>query len=148
MNLLSEVRKDIDEWIDRITAPRKELGGNSICQYASRQYTLSDGFNIPEKINSVHICLINKTVKLGELKRICNKLNKHYQELVFLPDHKRSRTNINGIETGNGKHNLVLIQPKRKLTESRKVLAKTDYYTYWSKKYLKEILQEDYELLD
>jgi len=148
MNLLPEVRSDIDEWINRITCPRKELGGHAICPFASKKYTLSDGFDVPETIKSVHICVLSKRLKQGELKRICNRLNEHHDDLVFLPDHKKNTGNINGLLTGNGKHNLILIQPKRKLTETRKTLVESDYYSYWSKKYLKEILKEDYEVLD
>ena len=48
------------------------------------------------------------------------------------------------MQTNNGKYNLVLCQPRKDLTEARKKLAKTEYYDYWDKNYLEEVLEEDY----
>jgi len=33
------------------------------------------------------------------------------------------------------------------LTEARKKLAKTNYYDYWDKNYLKEVLEDDYGII-
>ena len=140
--------KDIQDWIDRITEPREELGGNKICPYASTNYTLSIGTKIPDQIESVHICVMTDRLSQDNLQTICDRFNKAQNDLVFLPDHKDSKANINGILTGNGKHNLILIQPKIKLRNAREKLAESDYYTYWTEDYLKEILKEDYELLE
>ena len=148
MNSLLEARKHIDLWIDKITQPREELGGNKICPYALKNYTISYGFEIPENIKTVHICLMNDFIDCDRMKTMCDKLNKLFPDLIFLSDHKTNQGNINGILTGNNKYNIILVQPKQKLRKSRKSLVKTDYYSYWSEDYLKEILREDYELLD
>ena len=70
--------------------------------------------------------------------------NRVYQNYKFIADHRKSKTFINGVQTNNGKYNLVLCQPRKDLTEARKKLAKTEYYDYWDKNYLEEVLEEDY----
>ena len=52
------------------------------------------------------------------------------------------------IKTNNGLYNLILSQPKKELSEFRKKLVKTNYYSNWDEDYLKEILQEDYYLIE
>ena len=39
----------------------------------------------------------------------------------------------------------MLCQPRKDLTEARKILGKTNYYDYWDEKYLQEVLEEDYK---
>ena len=46
------------------------------------------------------------------------------------------------------KYNLILCQSKRKLNKIRKKLMETDYYTYWTEDYLKEILGDDAKYLE
>jgi hypothetical protein len=41
--------------------------------------------------------------------------------------------------TGNGEYPVILVQPKNKLLEARSSLEKTNYYSYWSEEYKKEI---------
>jgi len=41
-----------------------------------------------------------------------------------------------------------LCQPREELTEARKKLAKTDYYSYWDKYYLREVLEDDYKTVE
>ena len=61
--------------------------------------------------------------------------NRVYKNYKFIADHRKSKTFINGVQTNNGKYNLVLCQPRKDLTEARKKLAKTEYYKYWDKTY-------------
>ena len=42
----------------------------------------------------------------------------------------------------------MLCQSRKELTEARIKLAKTDYYKYWDKNYLKEVLEEDYKVVN
>jgi len=65
----------------------------------------------------------------------------------FFEDCASYNTFINGVQTNNGKYNLILGQPKEKLKKFREQLAKTTYYTHWDKEYLKEILGNDYDEL-
>ena len=74
--------------------------------------------------------------------------NRTYKKYKFIADHRKSNTKINGVPTSNGKYNLVLCQPREELTEARKKLAKTDYYKYWDKNYLEDVLEEDHKVVE
>ena len=63
----------------------------------------------------------------------------------FLSDAKNEDTFINGVQSNNGKYNLVLAQPRKDLLLARKKLAKTNYYDNYDENYLKEVLEEDYD---
>ena len=70
-----------------------------------------------------------------------------YEDYKFIADHGKTNTFINKIQSNNGKYNLVLVQPRKDLTEARIKLAKTSYYDYWDENYLKEVLEDDYDLI-
>ena len=57
-------------------------------------------------------------------------------------------TFIHGVQTNNGKYNLILAQPTQKLRKFRESLAKTEYYDLWDDDYLKEILGDDYDIVN
>ena len=71
---------------------------------------------------------------LGEI------LSWQYPDIIFLPDHKDRKTFINGVQTNNGKHNLLLCQLRSRLKIARDKLKKSNYYSFWTEDYLKEIL--------
>jgi hypothetical protein len=76
-----------------------------------------------------------------------DEYNLKYEDYKFIADHGKTNTFINKIQSNNGKYNLVLVQPRKDLTEARINLAKTSYYDYWDENYLKEVLEEDYDLI-
>lgn len=145
---------DLKEWISAIAVPQEDLGGMAICPFASLAARFSmirvEGEIVPptDLDFDVVIYLLPETVSLESMVELCDNLNKTYDSLVFLPDHKDRNTHINGVQTNNGKHNIILCQPKDKLRSARKALMKTKYYTYWSEDYLREIFGEDYGNLD
>jgi hypothetical protein len=65
-----------------------------------------------------------------------------YPEMVFLPDHKDRDTFINGVQTNNGKYNLILCQWRDNLESARTKLKNSNYYSFWDQEYLKEILSQ------
>jgi hypothetical protein len=144
--------KEIFNWVKSISEPKKELGGHSICPFAK----IASRFKIvqpqeeiipPEDREfDVIVYTLPDSVTLEDINSLCDNLYKKYPDLIFLPDHKDRDTYINGVKTNNGQHNLILCQPKQKLKDARSGLKKTDYYTYWDKDYLKEILGEDYDM--
>ena len=79
------------------------------------------------------------TVSQPEIFAHCDSLNLTHPHLIFLPDHSQRYTHINGVQTNNGRLNLILCQPKDKLIKARQSLKPSGYYSYWSKDYLKEI---------
>jgi hypothetical protein len=137
---------DIDNWIDRITQPRDELGGFSICPYAKgSKYEIieTDGSDIdPPPWNfELIIYKLPNDYSEEEIFKIAKEYNSIYPEMVFLPDPKNRITYINGIQTNNGEHNLILCQWRDELNKARDKLSKSSYYTHWSEEYLKEILE-------
>lgn len=135
----------IKEWIDRITLPNKELDGLAVCPYAkSAKYKIieTDGSDInpPPWDFELIIYKFPDHYSVDELFDIATEYNNIYPEMIFLPDHKDKDTFINGIQTNNGKYNLILCQWRDSLEKARTKLNTTSYYSFWNSEYLKEIL--------
>ena len=135
----------IKDWINRITQPREELGGFSVCPYAKgAEYELieTDGSDIapPPWDFELIIYKLPLHYSIDEVCAIAEEYNRLFPELVFLPDPKDKDTYINGVQTNNGEFNLILCQWRDNLNKAREKLSSTNYYTYWSEDYLKEIL--------
>jgi hypothetical protein len=135
----------ITDWINRITLPRAELGNLSVCPYAKgADYSVhnTDGSDInppPWDFDLIiYVLPIHYTVE--EVVKIASEYNKIYTDMIFLPDPKDRYTEINGVQTNNGVHNIILCQWRDNLNNARVKLQKTSYYTYWTEEYLKEIL--------
>lgn len=136
----------IKEWIQRISAPENKLGGMPICPFAKKtEYELieSDGSDInpPPWDFELIIYKLPDHYTVTELSEMAIEYNNLYPEIVFLPDHKDRDTFINGVQTNNGKYNLILCQWRDNLKKARDKLEKTSYYTHWSSEYLEEILK-------
>ncbi len=156
LSLETQIKNDIRQWAEYVGLPQKQLGGLSLCPFA-RAHLNSYDVTIVQNLNEIHvptndfelvIFVILAPVDVNALHDFCNQLGKENQNYVFLPDHKDKHTFINGVQTNNGKHNLVLCQPFEKLNLAREKLKKTLYYSYWDKDYLNEILGTDNEHLD
>ena len=137
----------IDNWISRITQPRTELGGFSVCPYAKgSDYELieTDGSNIdpPPWDFELIIYKLPDHYSEQEVVDIANEYNKINPDMVFLPDPKDKYTEINGVQTNNGEYNLILCQWRDNLEKARSKLQTTTYYTYWASNYLQEILSQ------
>jgi len=135
----------IKDWINRISKSQELLGGYSVCPYAKNaQYEIvnTNGRNITAPTGDFELVIYVLPDDYSQIKveEIAQEYNLLYKELVFLPDPKDRYTEINGVQTNNGKQNLILCQPRAKLTEARERLAKTEYYSYWDENYLQEIL--------
>ena len=144
--------KYILHWIQEISKIRPELGNFSICPYASganfsiqeqklSQITPNDDFD-------VIIYVVEDNLEAQFLYDTVDDYNRIYPDYKFISDHGKTKTYIQGIQTSNGKYNLVLCQSRNELTEARKKLAKTNYYDYWDKNYLEEVLEDDYRIID
>lgn len=138
---------DIHKWIIHISSKKKELNGYSVCPFAKsadyKVFKVNLKDIVPDLFKLSHdviIFVIKDNISISKLKNKCKSLNKKYRDYVFLPDHKNYKTSIQGIQTNNGKHNVIISQHKKELRKARTVLKATDYYKNWSKKYLKEIM--------
>jgi hypothetical protein len=138
--------EEIKDWISRISKPADALGGLSVCPFAKcADYTVheTDGSDIspPPWDFELMIYILPKHYSEQEVIDISSEYNLIYPDIVFLPDPKDRYTEINGVQTNNGIHNIILCQWRDNLTKARAKLQKTSYYTYWAENYLKEILE-------
>ena len=147
-----EKNRYILEWIRKISKVRPELGNFSICPYASgANFSIQEQKLcqiVPNSNFDVIIYIVEDNIDSNFLYDAVDDYNHNYPDYKFIADHGKTKTYIQGIQTSNGKYNLVLCQPREELTEARKKLAKTNYYDYWDKNYLKEVLEDDYRHID
>jgi hypothetical protein len=147
-NIEAKVKADIINWIKEISKSRPELGDFSVCPFAKKaKYEILkididklypiDGFDV--------IIYVLGETDLETINWWVEFYNKKYNDWIFFEDCASYDTYINGVQTNNGKHNLILGQPKEKLNKFRDILKKTDYYSYWDKDYYKEIMGSDCE---
>lgn len=135
----------IEAWINRISKPTDLLGGFSVCPFAKgADYSVhkTDGSDInpPPWDFELMVYILPAHYTEDEVSAIANEYNKVYPDVVFLPDPKDRYTEINGVQTNNGEHNIILCQWRDNLERARTKLRATTYYTYWAEKYLNEIL--------
>lgn len=133
---------DIANWIAKISVPKEELGGMAVCPFASRvKFDLivqnNDDIDVEFCKKPVTIFVLPKKLTKNKLNNIAKKYNSKYPKFIFLPDHKDANTTIKNIPTGNGIHNLILVQYRKKLNQSRKELSKQKYYDNLTKKFKK-----------
>ena len=147
-----EKSKHILQWIQEISKIRPELGNFSICPYASganfsiQEQKLSQ--IMPNSDFDVIINIVEDDIDANFLYEAVDDYNRDHPDYKFIADHGKTNTYIQGIQTNNGKYNLVLCQSRNELTEAREKLAKTNYYDYWDKNYLEEVLEDDYRIID
>lgn len=148
---MNEKEAYILEWAKDLAKEREELGGFSVCPYASGSKTkivespIDD--IVPEPGYDVIIFIVDDLWNLTQVKKWVEIYNEKFSYYSFFEDCASQPTFINGIQTNNKKYNLILCQSKKKLSSIRKKLSKTEYYTYWNEEYLKQILGDDYNLV-
>lgn len=152
MNDQNSFESHIQKWIENISILHPEIGGFSICPYAkgSKYKILRESIeNLkPEDGYDAIIFGVDNSLSIDDILSWIAIYNNKYSDWKFFEDHRSYNTYINGVQTNNGKYNLIIAQPKEKLKKFRQILSKTNYYNYWSKDYLNEILEEDIHLFD
>jgi hypothetical protein len=137
--------KDLKFWIDELIKPRTELGNLPVCPFAKGvnfDIVQSNGEDIipPSEDFELVVYMLPEDITVDQINYLSEKYNQQYPDIIFLPDHKDRKTFINGVQTNNGKHNLLLCQLRSRLKIARDRLKKSNYYSYWTEDYLKEIL--------
>ena len=139
-------------WIGQLSKIRPELGNFAICPYASKaNYKIVEeklSQIVPNPDYDVIIYVVEDNMSAQFLYDAVDDYNRNYSDYKFIADHGKTKTYIQGIQTSNGKYNLVLSQPRKELTEARKKLAKTNYYDHWEQNYLEEVLEDDYKTVE
>jgi hypothetical protein len=149
---MTEKEAYIHEWIREVSKTRPELGGLAVCPYASSsknlivETTIDD--IVPEPGHDVIIFIIESFWRPDQVAKWVNHYNEKFPYYKFFEDLSSRDTFIGGVKTNNEKFNLILCQSKKKLSKIRKKLAETEYYTYWTEDYLKEILGDDYQYIE
>jgi hypothetical protein len=145
--------KDLDEWIQRIQQSHPDLNGYSICPFAKAntykiiKCSINDIKPLDEEFGVV-IFIIENHIDLNYAHQKIVELNQKYPKYKFFDDFRDEDSFINGVQTNNGKYNLILYQNSEFLLKMRKILSKTDYYSLWDENYLKKILENDFYLIE
>ena len=143
--------KHIRKWIRNLSKVRPELGNFSLCPFASTANFLIIEKNLDQIVPlpeyDVVIYIVEDHHESDFLYNAVDNYNLQYPDYKFLSDAKNENTFINGIQSNNGKYNLVLAQPRKDLLEARKKLAKTNYYDNYDQDYLKEVLEDDFDTI-
>lgn len=143
----AKVVEHLEKWIEYVSQAQKELEGFSICPFAAKatyKIVFCDINSIePEESYDVILYVIEEN-DLGIINQWVNDYNQKYSDWLFFEDCASYNTFLNGIQTNNGKYNLILGQPKKKLRKFREILKKTKYYSFWSPEYYDEIMSSDF----
>ena len=149
--MFSEKEQFILNWIREVSKTREELNGFAICPFAAKStYKIVE---CPiEDITPIHgyqviIYIVEDYLDLNAINFWVEYYNSTYKGWKFFEDCGSYDTYIRGIQTNNGRYNLILAQPKEKLRTFRENLAKTSYYDMWDDEYLQEILEDDYDIM-
>ena len=137
--------KDIENWIHHISQPRSELGDFAICPFAKNSiYKIIEcPIDSIEPIDGYEVIVyIVEETELETINQWVEHYNTKYPDWKFFEDCADYNTFINGVQTNNGIHNLIIGQPKKKLLQFREALKKTNYYSHWTKEYYKEIVED------
>jgi hypothetical protein len=149
--MFSEKELHILNWIKEVSKVREELNGFAVCPFASKaifkiiECSVED--IIPIDGYQVIIFIVEDYLNLDSIQFWVDFYNQKHEKWKFFEDCGSYNTFINGIQTNNGKYNLILAQPTEKLHKFRQNLAKTSYYDLWDDEYLKEILENDYDMV-
>jgi len=142
--------KDLEDWINIIKKSHPDLKGHSICPFAKAntykiiKSSINDIKPLDEEFGVV-IFVVEDDLDLDYGYQRIEELNNQYSEYKFFDDFRDEPSFINGVQTNNGRYNLVLYQNSSFLTKMRQILAKTDYYDLWEDEYLQKILEKDYD---
>ena len=150
--MFSEKERYILNWIKEVSKIRPELNGFAICPFAEKSKFKIVECSVEEIYPidgyQVIIFIVEDHFDLDSVQFWVDYHNKKHENWKFFEDCGAYRTYINGIQTNNGKYNLILGQPTDKLRKFRENLAKTSYYDLWDDEYLREILENDYDIIE
>jgi hypothetical protein len=138
----NSIYTDVAEWLAEIVKPRKQLNGLSICPYAEKsswEVICDQDVDVKLCTQDVTIFVLPRQMSKKKMEQYAQQLKQKHHTYVFLPDHKDANTRIKNIATGNGKHNLMLVQKRKKLDTARRVLEKRSYYDYMDAEYKKKL---------
>lgn len=149
---MNQVENDLKSWISEVIKPNPDLSGFSICPFAKNntykivETSIHDIKPLDEEFGVV-IFVVEDDLDLAFARLKIQELNQKYPRYRFFDDFRDEPSYIQQIQTNNGKYNLILYQNLDFLRKMRQILAKTGYYSYWDDDYLRQILEDDYEMV-
>ena len=150
---MSNIYDDIKKWVDRISNFKNNY---QICPYASKAkyliFTNEDMLSMQIKASFYNydadliLCIpTDKFMTVEKARYIEKNNNRIAKDTITLLDHPEDPGYIGNIYTGNGKHIVFLIQPKKELLQAREYLKNyTSYYNKWSEEYYKKICHNNF----
>ena len=148
---MTEIESHIANWIRSVSEIRPELSGFAVFPFSSRANYKVVECNAkdiePISGYDVVIYAIEDDFTLENVQEWVEYHNNKHEDWLFFEDCASYDTYVGGIQTNNGKYNLILMQSGEDLRQKRLKLAKTKYYDHWDDDYLKEILGDDYEIV-
>lgn len=145
-------KQHVIDWINKVSESHPDLLGFPICPYArSAKYEIIEAHleQLPEPNpeKDVIIYIVEDDLDLKTIQDWVDHYNERHPDWDYFEDTSHVNHYIGSVMTSNGKYNLILAQPKKKLKELREKLAKTDYYSLWDRNYLEKILGDDINLV-
>lgn len=150
--------KNLEQWFTEITTPRTELGGKPICPFAkiaitNRQYIIEQvsletvqGKIQQADIETYKVCIYYlleyQEYGVEYLESKTRELNSIFIEKnkVVLDNDPRNPFIVNSIRTNFPDCYIWVVQDLADLTSKSTSLQLTDYYSYWSKQQLDEVV--------
>lgn len=144
-------KQHVIDWIEKVGKSHPDLFGFSICPFArSAQYEILEvsleHLPEPNPKKDVIIYIVEDSLDLKSIQDWVDHYNERHPDWDYFEDTYHVNNYIGSVLTSNGKYNLILAQPKKKLREIREKLAKTSYYSLWDEDYLKKILRDDIDI--
>jgi len=133
-----DILSNIDLWIQRADQPRPEWNGMNMCPYAHDtkpnlhivKLPYPEVFTLDRKFVMILFVAPND-ISWNDLAEYCDQLKLKNPNLIFLTDHHSNPTFMGGLQTNNGKYNVILCHPDTSGINARKRLQKIDYYQWY-----------------
>jgi hypothetical protein len=148
----------LSKWFEHIQTPNS-IGKYPICPFAAAAIKnnkvsiqgIEDVSNIETLIESIDILEYDVTIlylleykkyTIEELRSIIILLNSKFNSVdkVILENEPRTPFFVNGVQTTFDDCYLILIQSLSKLNKHAEILKGTDYYSYWTKNQIDEVI--------
>lgn len=129
--------KEVEEWLKNVTLKRKIFGEFPICPFSSKDSYCIEKRSLSDvaPIEGVDVAIfIVGNIALSQMFQRLNELNMIYDDYIFLNHHSIEPSYC-------GKHNLIIVQHKHEIQESRQRLKISNYYNYWIHEMCDELIK-------
>jgi hypothetical protein len=146
-------------WIEYLTKPQDRIGGMPICPFAKKamKYDMVEIINVKRSVygllrhvvsvikkwdseKELYVLVDSSHNAYGDLRQIQSMLNSKYLEFTFLLGHPDRPFSINGVVTTFSESPIFFIQKKTDINRAQVSLLKTEYYEFWTKEQLDNIV--------